>query len=200
MVKIKGFIPFSLIDYPSLISCVIFLGGCNFKCPWCHNFNLVDEESLKKIEDIPFQKVLDFLGNKKGKIDGVCISGGEPTIYGNHLFDFINKIKEKNFLIKIDTNGSNPDIIEKLIKENLVDFVAVDIKNTYSKYPKTIGLNYYDCNKITKTIEILKKNKVKFQTRTTLVDGLVDKDEMDRFAKDLGLELIFQEYKGKNIG
>lgn len=198
MLEIKGFIPVSLIDYPSKICTVVFLKGCNFRCPWCHNFDLVDEQSLKKIETISFEYILSFIDRRKGKIDGLCISGGEPTIHKESLIDFIKKIKKKEILIKLDTNGSNPLIIEKLINEKLIDFIAIDIKNTAEKYPLTIGLKFFDFSTIIESLQIIKKSGIKFQARTTLVPKLVDKVEMENLSKKLKINIFFQEYKGRS--
>lgn len=196
MFEIKGFIPVSLIDYPRLISSVVFSGGCNFRCPWCHNFDLVDMQSLKKIKTIPFEYILSFIDSRKGKIDGLCISGGEPTIHGESLIDFIRLIKKKEIPVKLDTNGSNPEIIVKLLNEKLIDFIAIDIKNTAEKYPLTIGLKSFDFSTIIESLQIIKKSGIEFQTRTTLVPDLVDKSEMENLAKKLEINIFFQEYKG----
>jgi len=197
MIEIKGFIPVSLIDYPSKVCSVIFLGGCNFRCPWCHNFDLVDEKSLIKIKTIPIEDILSFIDKRNGKIDGICISGGEPTIHKENLADFIRTIKRKKILIKLDTNGSNPEIVENLLKENLIDFVALDIKNVPEKYPETIGLKSFDFSLIIKTLQLLKRSGVEHQVRTTLVDNLVDKKQIEKLAKELDINIAFQQYKEK---
>jgi pyruvate formate lyase activating enzyme len=197
MIEIKGFIPVSLIDYPSKVCSVIFLGGCNFRCPWCHNFDLVDEKSLIKIKTIPIEDILSFIDKRNGKIDGICISGGEPTIHKENLADFIRTIKRKKILIKLDTNGSNPEIVENLLKENLIDFVALDIKNVPEKYPETIGLKSFDFSLIIKTLQLLKRSGVEHQVRTTLVDNLVDKKQIEKLAKELDINIAFQQYKAK---
>ncbi|MFN3410866.1 MAG: anaerobic ribonucleoside-triphosphate reductase activating protein [Exilispira sp.] len=198
MLEIKGFIPVSLIDYPSKICSVVFLGGCNFRCPWCHNFDLVDEQSLKNIETISFDYILSFIDSRKGKIDGLCISGGEPTIHEESLIDFIKKIKKKEIPVKLDTNGSNPLIIEKLINEKLIDFIAIDIKNTAEKYPMTVGLKFFDFSTIIESLQIIKKSGIKFQTRTTVVPKIVDKKEMENLSKKLKIDIFFQEYKKRS--
>lgn len=199
MVEIKGFIPVSLIDYPSKVCSVLFLGGCNFRCPWCHNFDLVDEKSLNKIKTIPFENILSFIEKRKGKIDGICISGGEPTINGDYLIDFIRDLRRNKILIKLDTNGSNPKVIEKLIEENLIDFVSLDIKNIPEKYPETIGLQNFDFSIIVETLKLIKNSGIEFQTRTTLVNNLVYKEEIEELAKKLDIDITFQEYRVKRI-
>lgn len=195
MLEIKGFIPFSIIDFPSRICSVIFLGGCNFRCPWCHNLDLVYPERLKNIKDISFDYVIDHINKRYGKIDSICISGGEPTIHGNELVNFLMKLKKEGILIKLDTNGSNPQLIRELIELKIIDFIALDIKNVPERYTETIGLEYFDFSKIYKSIEILKNSNIEFQVRTTLVDNLVDIEKMKNFAKKAGIELVFQEFR-----
>ncbi len=195
MIEIKGFVPVSLIDYPSQICSVIFLAGCNFNCPWCHNRELIEEEKYSKMKTISQDEIISFLDKRKGKIDAICISGGEPTVHGDELLDVIKEFKQKGVLVKLDTNGSNPEILERLIIKNLLDFVAIDIKNTEQKYNKTIGLKNFDFSKILKTLNIMKESKIKFQTRTTIVPDLVEKSEIIEFAKKLDINIIFQNYK-----
>ncbi|HPC38033.1 MAG TPA: anaerobic ribonucleoside-triphosphate reductase activating protein [Exilispira sp.] len=198
MLEIKGFIPVSLIDYPSKICSVIFLGGCNFRCPWCHNFDLVDEKVLPNIKNIPFDYILNHIEKRKGKIDGICISGGEPTIHGQQLIDLIYEIKKKKILVKLDTNGSNPEVVEELIMKKIIDFISIDIKNIPEKYPQTIGLQNFDFSKIIKTLQIVKENKIEFQARTTLVEKIVDRTQMEKLAKKLNIDIVFQDYRRKN--
>jgi len=122
---------FSTIDYPDKIACVIFLKGCNFFCGFCYNKQLVIPELLDSKPDLEEQETHDFLDKRKGLLDAVVITGGEPTIFGKDLIEFIKKIKEKGFLVKLDTNGSNPLILKKIIDNNLVDCVAMDLKDVF---------------------------------------------------------------------
>ena len=132
--KISGLQKLSLVDYDGHITATIFASGCNFVCPFCHNSRLVNN-----LEDaIPEADILDYLDKRKNMLDAVCISGGEPTLY-HDLPEVIKKIKSLGYLIKLDTNGTNPAMIEQLFKNHLVDYIAMDIKNSYDKYPKTIG-------------------------------------------------------------
>ncbi len=195
MIKIKSFVPFSLIDYPGKVSSVIFTGGCNFRCPWCQNYDLVDEGKLNKIEDIPLDYILNYLSKRKGLIDGVCVSGGEPTIHGEELLNLVKIIKDKDFLIKLDTNGSNPALVASLIDKKLVDYVAMDLKNSFEKYNQTIGLKDFNTSLIKESIDILKGSDVEYQIRTTLVENIVDKKEIEDFAAKLGVKIKFQDYR-----
>ena len=192
---IKGFIPFTLVDFPGKVAASIFTGGCNFNCPWCQNRSLIDRDYLSLIEDIPLNSILDNLKRKKGKIEGVCITGGEPTVWKDQLFDFISIIKSEGFLVKLDTNGSNPEVLQFLLTHKMIDFVAMDIKNVWEKYLMTIGLRSFSLNKIESSIELIKNSDIGHQFRTTLVPELVEKSSMEDFAQELDIEIHFQEYR-----
>lgn len=127
---------FSTIDYPNKISCAIFLKGCNFFCGFCYNKQLVCKQLLDTTPDLPLEELNDFLNKRVGLIDAVVVSGGEPTIYGDSLISFIKEVKEKGYLLKLDTNGSNPNILKQIISENLVDYIAMDLKDSFENYNK----------------------------------------------------------------
>lgn len=172
---IGGLQKFSLIDYPSKISAVVFLSGCNFRCGFCHNPELVNPELLKDQIKISEKDFFDFLGERQGKLDGVCVTGGEPTIWQD-LPEFIEKIKKMGFWVKLDTNGTNPDMIEKLIKAKLVDYFAIDIKNSPEKYRKTVNAEIKTVN-IEKTLKMIVAAGVSLELRTTVVPGLIVKED-----------------------
>lgn len=153
----------SFIDYPGEISFVIFTGGCNFLCPYCHNGDLVKRETMVYNEE----EVIAMLKERQTFITAVTITGGEPTIHGNNLIALIKRIKELGFKIKLDTNGSNPNILEKIIDQNLVDYLAMDIKNTFSKYNLTTGVNI-DVSKIQKSINLIENSQIDYMLRTTI--------------------------------
>ena len=132
---IGGLQKHTLIDYPGKIAATIFTSGCNFRCPFCHNPELVLPEEISKSKELPLQEVFSFLKERKGFLDGVVICGGEPTIH-NDLYDFCSEIKRIGFLIKLDTNGHNPEMLEKLIDKELIDYIAMDIKAHKEKYDK----------------------------------------------------------------
>jgi len=153
----------SLIDYPGNISSILFLSRCNFRCPYCHNGDLV-LDMLPKLDE---RRVIDDLKVRKKYIDGVVITGGEPTLY-NDLVDLIKEIKEIPLLVKLDTNGSNPDLIEELLDLKLLDYVAMDIKADLENYSKVIGVEI-DPDIIKESIYLLKNSKIDYEFRTTVV-------------------------------
>ena len=180
--KIGGFNKFSLIDYPGKVSAVIFTQGCNFRCPFCHNRELVLPELFQ--ECIPEDEISDFLLKRKKQLDGVVITGGEPTIQ-NDLIEFISEIKNMGFLIKLDTNGSQPKTIQKLINSGSVDYIAMDIKAPLEKYHQLIGVNF-DRKAIEKSIELIRSSKIDFEFRTTVVKPFLKLEDLDQIKKIIG--------------
>ena len=140
--KIAGFQKLTLLDYPSKVACIIFTQGCNYKCPYCQNSGLIDHSNEDLIDE---EEIFKYLDKRKGIIDGIVISGGEPTIQKD-LKDFMKKVKEKGFLIKLDTNGSNPKLVEEIINEKLVDYIAMDIKNVLEEYKDVTDFSPNICN------------------------------------------------------
>lgn len=173
--NIGAFIKNSFVDYPGHIASVIFTNGCNFNCWYCHNKSLI-----KGKENIEFDEILQFLKTRQGLIEGVVISGGEPTLQ-NDLLDKIRLIKELGYKIKLDTNGTNSSILQKLIEEKLVDYVAMDIKAPLDKYSEIICCNF-KTDEILKSIEILKENRVDYEFRTTFSPDLETQDMEKIFA------------------
>ena len=167
---ISGLQKLTLLDFPGRLAATVFLGGCNFRCPFCHNATLVLNPA--ECERIDEEEFLSFLALRKGKLSGVCITGGEPTLYPT-LKDFIKKIKEMSFAVKLDTNGTNPDLLCELITEGLVDYVAMDIKNSREKYPLSVGVDV-DIEKIERSVKTLLSGKVDYEFRTTVVRELHD--------------------------
>ncbi len=167
--QIGGLQKLSLIDYPGKLACTVFTIGCNFRCPFCYSGELVLPEKTKYQEITSEKEFFDFLIERQGLLEGCVLCGGEPTI-NKDLPDFLKKIKKLGFLIKIDTNGSNPEILKKLIKDNLIDYIALDIKAPKEKY------EFYSSSKLLESVEksiaLLKKNKVAYEFRTTIAPGL----------------------------
>jgi pyruvate formate lyase activating enzyme len=163
--KIGGLQKVSLIDYPGLICAVVFVQGCNFKCSYCHNPELVEPKLFRPV--IAKRDVIDFLSIRKGKIDAVTISGGEPSIQKD-LLPFIQQIKKMGFAVKLDTNGSQPQVIRSLLKENLLDFIAMDVKGPLAKY-ENIVCAPVDPEKIKESIKNILQSKVEHEFRTTIV-------------------------------
>lgn len=176
---------FTLIDYPGKLACTVFCVGCNFACPWCYNSEIVLPEKTKKKSLIPEKELLFFLKERKDFLEGVCLCGGEPTVYPD-LPEFAKKIKDLGYQIKLDTNGSNPKILEKLIKDGLVDYIAMDIKAPKDKYKEIIGnvQNFGEIiENIEKSINILKESKIDYEFRTTVVPILLQKDDILKIAR-----------------
>lgn len=163
--KICGIQKVTLLDFPGHVACTIFLGGCNFNCPYCHNSSLIRSNLADEV--ITKEELFDYLKRRKNILDGVAITGGEPLIH-EEVVDLIKTIKDLGFKVKLDTNGSNPGKLKMLIDNNLVDYVAMDIKNTLDKYPLTIGCNT-DIAKIKESINILINSNIEYEFRTTVV-------------------------------
>ena len=170
---IKGLQKTTLLDYPGKVACTIFTGGCNFRCPFCHNASLVT-----KIDDnnIPEEEILSYLSKRKGILDGVCVTGGEPLLQ-NDIIPFLKKIKDIGLAVKLDTNGAYPERLRSIIDKKLVDYVAMDIKNSKEKYALTAGA-HVDIDKITESVEILKSSDVSYEFRTTIVRELHSPEDM----------------------
>lgn len=169
----------SLIDYPEKISAIIFTQGCNFRCPYCYNPELVDPDQYT--EPIAEDVIFKFLGKRQGKLDGVVITGGEPTIQPD-LFNFVRKIKEMGFLVKLDTNGSRPDIIKKGIKSDLFDYLALDVKAPLKRY-KIVTNSDVKIDKIKESIQAIMNSDLDYEFRTTVVKGLLTLDDLFEIGK-----------------
>ena len=146
---IQGLQKLTLLDYPGQVACTIFTAGCNFRCPFCHNASLVIDTYKNKV--ITEEEIFSFLKKRQGILDGVCVTGGEPLIQAG-IEDFLGKIKSLGFRVKLDTNGSFPDKLKKIVEAGLVDYVAMDIKNSPENYGKTIGIEGYDIKNIKSSI------------------------------------------------
>ena len=179
---ICGLQKMTLLDFPGKIACTVFLGGCNFRCPFCHNSELFMGKPEKLMEDEDFFK---FLKSRKGLLDGVCVSGGEPTLYKN-LPEFLARIKELGFLVKLDTNGSRPEVVRELVEKNLVDYIAMDVKNSPAMYAQTIGLETMDLAPIEESLRFLIGGTVPYELRTTLVAQLHTEDSIQDMGQWLG--------------
>jgi len=181
MVEIGGLKKVTLIDYPGRIAATVFLCGCNFRCPWCYSSELVLPEKIKKQPRISEKDFFNFLKERKELLEGVVICGGEPTVHKDLPF-FLKKIKKLGYLVKIDTNGSNPGMLKKLIDEKLIDYVAMDIKAPKEKYSKAVGAKV-DVKKIQKSIDILRKSKVDYEFRSTIIPGVHNKKDIIDMAR-----------------
>jgi len=171
--KISGIEKFSMVDFGEKVVCTVFTAGCNFRCPFCHNAALVLGEGTPGIEEA---EVLDYLKKRKGLVDAVCISGGEPTLQKD-LAAFCAKVKALGYLIKLDTNGTAPETVKNLYQNNLIDYVAMDIKNSIAKYPLTVGVEA-DPAPMIETATFLMNSGIDYEFRTTLIDGYHTEDDI----------------------
>ncbi len=180
---IGGLRKLSTLDYPTKLCVTVFTKGCNFRCPFCHNAPLVLKERFDSSENICRNEIFQFLEKRKGLIDALCLTGGEPLINDiSEVSDFLLNVKKMGYLVKLDTNGSFPEKLSFLINEKLVDFVAMDIKNSPSKYSETSGVEI-ETDNIKKSAEILMKGNVDFEFRTTVVKALHDSESMKEIGK-----------------
>ena len=166
---ICGLQKMTLLDFPGKVACTVFLGGCNYRCPFCHNSQLLDGTAEPYMTE---DALLSFLSTRKGLLDGVCITGGEPTLYPG-LGDLILQIKAMGFQVKLDTNGSRPRVLKALVEEGLVDYVAMDVKNCPRCYPETVGVSW-DAAATEESLRFLLTDTVPYELRTTLVYPLHD--------------------------
>ena len=177
--KINGFQKLTLLDFPEKVACIIFTAGCNFRCPFCHNASLVTH--IDENQNIDEEEIFTYLEKRKGLLDGVCITGGEPLLQSD-IKEFIQKIKNMGYAVKLDTNGSYPEKLRDLIENNLVDYVAMDIKNSREKYAETAGIQNLLLDNIEKSISLLLENKVDYEFRTTVVNELHTKEDIKNIS------------------
>ena len=190
--NIQGFQKLTLLDFPGKMACTVFTGGCNFRCPFCHNASLVNDPLCYTSSA---DEVLEYLKKRKGILDGVCITGGEPLLQPD-LEDYIKRIKALGYSVKLDTNGYLPDRLENLLKTGLIDYVAMDIKSSKDGYSKAAGIDI-DIKKIEKSVELLKNGNIPFEFRTTVVKGIHSVNDFKNIAEWIkGTKKYFlQKYK-----
>ena len=180
--KIAGYEKITIQDFPDHISCLIFTQGCNLRCPFCQNSTLIPFDNGNLVNE---KEILDYISLRRNLINGVTISGGEPTLQPD-LKDFIKKIKEFDLDIKLDTNGTNYKVLKELIDEHLVDYVAMDVKNTLDKYGETSGIKNMDTTNILKSIKLLKEGKVSYEFRTTIMEEYHSIQDIFEIIKMIG--------------
>lgn len=187
---ISGLQKMTLLDFPGKVACTVFLQGCNFRCPFCHNSDLLGKG------EAPFMTsddLLAFLTKRVGLLDGVCVSGGEPTLSPD-LEDLLKGIKALGFAVKLDTNGSNPTLLKKLVSNGLVDYVAMDVKNSPAAYPETVGLSHPPMEKLEESMRFLMEGTVPYEFRTTVVAEL----HSEASIQDMG-QWLFTLSGGKKL-
>lgn len=180
--KIAGMEKITLLDYPEKLACIIFTSGCNFKCPFCQNSDLINCQNPGIISE---EEVFDYLEKRKKILDGVVISGGEPTLQTD-IKNFIKKTKALGLLVKLDTNGFRPDILKDLIDNKMIDYVAMDVKNALNKYDLTSGVKNINTEHILKSIAILKASNIDYEFRTTIIKEHHDIKDIEEIIKIIG--------------
>lgn len=178
--KFNGFQKMTLLDYPGKVACTLFTAGCNFRCPFCHNALLVTQIDNREIYDEDL--ILDFLDKRKGLLDGVCVTGGEPLL-NPEIENFLFKVKEKGYKIKVDSNGSFPDRLKSIVNNGLADYIAMDIKNCKEKYAMTVGLDSFDLSNIEKSVDFLISSGTDFEFRTTVVKEFHTVDDIRKISE-----------------
>ncbi len=172
--NIQGFQKLTLLDYPSKVACTVFTGGCNLRCPFCHNASLVCNPNEYQSAE---EDVLDYLSKRQGVLDGVCITGGEPLLQPD-LIEFIKKVKAMGYLVKLDTNGSLPEKLKAVIDSRLVDYIAMDIKSSRAGYSKAIGLSA-DIGLFEKSVRLIKDSEIPHEFRTTAVNEIHSESDFE---------------------
>lgn len=192
---ISGLQKLTLLDYPGHVACTVFTGGCNFRCPFCHNAPLVLPERLRGDADGE-ETVLQFLKRRQGVLEGVAITGGEPLLHPD-MPDFLRKIRAMGYKIKLDTNGSFPERLAALVEEGLVDRVAMDVKNAPALYAETVGLTQLDLEALARSKDFLLQGRVDYEFRTTVVRGLHTAESLKEAAAWIhgAREYYLQQYK-----
>lgn len=184
-----GFQKMTMLDFPGNVACIVFTAGCNMRCPFCHNARLVTE--ISNDETYTEDEIFAYLEKRKGVLEGVCVSGGEPLMH-NGIYDFIKKVKELGLLVKLDTNGCYPEKLKELIDDGLVDYVAMDIKNSPAKYAQTTGIENFDITPVSESIKILLEGKTDYEFRTTIVNELHTTQDVVEMGKMIqGAEKYF---------
>ena len=193
--KVTGIQKLTLLDYPGVVACTVFTAGCNFRCPFCHNAMLVLPEQIDD-ECLTDDEVFGFLKKRKGVLDGVAVTGGEPLLHAD-MPEFLARVKELGYKIKLDTNGSNPELLSEIVKNKLVDRVAMDIKNAPEEYARTIGLKSFDIAPVERSKEMLLRGDIDYEFRTTVVKGIHTKESLIGAAKWIegAKEYYLQQFK-----
>ena len=193
--KVTGIQKLTLLDYPGVVACTVFTAGCNFRCPFCHNAMLVLPEQIDD-ECLTDEEVFGFLKKRRGVLDGVAVTGGEPLLHAD-MPEFLARVKELGYKIKLDTNGSNPELLSEIVKNKLVDRVAMDIKNAPEEYARTIGLKSFDIAPVERSKEMLLRGDIDYEFRTTVVKGIHTKESLIGAAKWIegAKEYYLQQFK-----
>ncbi len=177
--KLHGIQKMTLLDFPGVVSCTIFLGGCDFRCPFCHNFELIDGTAQPVMDD---SELIEFLRGRKALLDGVAITGGEPCLHKD-LPELIKMIRAEGYKVKLDTNGYHPEMLKEILDGHLVEYVAMDIKNSEEKYALTCGLESIDLDKIKKSISLLMNGDTDYEFRTTVIKEFHEESDFEKMGE-----------------
>lgn len=177
--KIHGLQKMTLLDYPGKVACTVFFGGCDMRCPFCHNAELVDGSAPPVMNE---EELMTFLAGRKGILDGVAITGGEPLLQQD-LSELMKRIRDLGFPVKLDTNGTHPDRLADMIREGLVQYVAMDIKNSPERYAETAGLSSFDLGPVRESVSLLMEDRTEYEFRTTTVLELHDDESFDAIGQ-----------------
>ncbi|MBO4338677.1 MAG: anaerobic ribonucleoside-triphosphate reductase activating protein [Clostridia bacterium] len=177
--KLHGLQKMTLLDFPGHVACTVFLGGCDFRCPFCHNYELIDGTAQPVMDD---SELISFLESRKGLLDGVAITGGEPCLH-KELPELIRKIRAAGYPVKLDTNGYHPEMLKSIIDEGLVEYVAMDIKNSEEKYELTCGVDLIDLDKIRESISILINSGIEYEFRTTVIKEFHEEEDFVKMCE-----------------
>ncbi|MFP4697650.1 MAG: anaerobic ribonucleoside-triphosphate reductase activating protein [Eubacteriales bacterium] len=178
--KLCGLVKTTLLDFPGHLAATLFIGGCNFSCPYCHNKTLVQMPSNSST--LSYNSLIEFLSKRKEILEGICITGGEPTLHKD-IVPLIKDIKNLGYKVKLDTNGSNPEILSTLYNKKYLDYIAMDIKNSPQKYNNTINLKHFDLSSINKSIDLIMSSTVHYEFRTTIVKELHSEQDIIDIGK-----------------
>ncbi|MCM1290122.1 MAG: anaerobic ribonucleoside-triphosphate reductase activating protein [Corallococcus sp.] len=176
--KFGGLAKLTLLDYPEKVACTVFTAGCNFRCPFCHNAGLVGGTNC---ENLSQEEIFDFLKKRKSVLEGMCLTGGEPLLQQG-VEDFLRKVKSLGYSVKLDTNGSFPNRLRNLICEGLVDYVAMDVKNSKERYSETAGCGNLDIDAVCRSVELLKSGVVNYEFRTTVTGNYHTEESMEQMG------------------
>lgn len=177
---IHGLKKFSLLDYPGKVACTLFTAGCNFRCPYCYNASLV-VDTYKNREILP-EDIYTFLENGRGMLNGICLTGGEPLIQRG-IEEFLNRVREMGYAVRLDTNGSFPDKLKRLVSEGLISYVAMDLKNSKESYGKTVGIEDYDVGNVCRSVEYLLSGVIPYEFNTTVVLELHQRSDFESIGR-----------------
>ncbi len=181
--KIYGLQKLTMLDFPGRIACTVFTGGCNLRCPFCHNAGLVLPDRLSASGSLmDSEELFKFLDSRRGLLDGVAVSGGEPLLWPD-IEEFLSEIRARGFLVKLDTNGTRPEVLSHILDSGLVDYVAMDIKNSPERYAETVGIDGFDVAPVKQSVELVMSSSVDYEFRTTAVAGLHDIESISAAAR-----------------